>query len=228
MNRKFLLSLLLVVLLVQTAAAAFTLTVNKPTAGATYNNTPLNRQTIDLNLTVVDNNTGVRDINIGIIYYRDDVLESSGVTIVNRNDWNAFASTNADMNCFGTQWASPGKTCRYKWTMPLDSEMPQGKYYIDFNVIAYNIKGSGYPGNVLYDANATVSIQINNKLPNIETIRSLLQTLLAVLAAAAIIAVVGIGVVVKPAPTELAKYGFMVGLTALFIALVIGVIITQL
>jgi len=221
-TKKVLLTILLIGILTQTAAAAFTLTWNEPTANTIYNNTPANRKTIDINVTVVDNNAGVRDINIGIIYYDQVQLETSGVSIVAASDWNAFASSNADMNCVGSAWTDPGKDCTYKWTMPLNTVLKPSNYYIDFNVISYSLGGEDYGD---YDANATRGITINNSMPNRAVVHGLIQNMIVVIVGMAIAAIAAVGALLKPEPLEFAKVSFFIGMIAVFASLIIGFIL---
>lgn len=220
MNKKFLLSLLLIVLLTQTASAAFTLTWNEPTANTSYNNTPMNRQTIDLNFTLVDNNASVSDINIQLQYWHLSAPATKTI-ILSYSDWNAVNYSNASMTCFGNIWASPGKSCTYRWTMPLNTVMDNDTYLIDANVISTGAQDSV----VIYDKNATVQIYIDNKLAGIATLKSMLVTLETILVAAGILIFLGVWFTVKPDPASLAKIGFGIALATAMILLVMGTII---
>lgn len=219
-TKKILLTILLVGILIQTAAAAFTVTWNEPASGATYNNTPANRKTIDLNFTVVDNNAGVLDINIDLQYYNTGATETTATSIL--IDWNAFSKSDADQNCVGTSFATPGKDCTYHWTMPLNTVLADGQWRIDANVQSYYPGGTEY-GN--YDTNADRIIVIDNKMPNSGTVKSLLQNMIVIIVAMAIAAIAMVGALLKPEPLEYAKISFMIGIIAIITSMVVGFIL---
>ena len=189
-------------------------------ANTTYNNTPANRQMIDLNFTIVDNNAIVRDINIDIQYYEIGLTETSATSIL--TDWNAFSKSDADQNCVGTSFATPGKDCTYHWTMPLNTVLLDGQWRIDANVQSYYPGGTEY-GN--YDTNSDRVITINNKMANIATVKGLLQNMIVIIVAMAIAAIASVGALLKPEPLEYAKISFMIGIVAIIVSLIIGFIL---
>ena len=116
---------ILLLLLLAPAFAAVTVTMNYPQDNYEFNNLYANRRDIDINFTVTDNNTAVRDLNLNIIYYVDGALDTAGTTIVsdaNIFDWNANAT--ATQACVGTDWTS--FTCRYHYAMPNETVWTDG------------------------------------------------------------------------------------------------------
>lgn len=224
MDKKFLVSLLLImVLLSQTAFAAFTVTWVTPASGSTYTNNAMNRTTIDLNFTIVDDNSAIgKDVNLSIVYYGSNTLPSTATTIIASTDWNILSQTSSTYICSKDTWAA-GKKCRYTWNIPINTTMSDGTYWIDVNVYSY---ARDAIASNLYDTNATLEIGISNKMSNIAQLRSMLGTIVVILAVAALLAIAGMGIVLKPNPVEFVRNSFLIGIIVVAIGIVIGIIVT--
>lgn len=229
----WLLPFLLVVLLFSgTAFAALTpptLTVNEPTALTVYCNNSANRETIDLNLHVVDGNAAGRaDRNILITYLGEGDTTWTSISA----DWNAMSGASADKNCVGADGdALDGwdvKDCTYKWTMPLDSTMQEGIWVVNMRLQDYN-KGL-YEAGFVNDTNKTVQISTMCRLTTAGTTKTLAGNIGLVLAGIvlvmALFAIMGFktGMDVTSVVTMTVAAGIVAGIAAMVIGLVLNIL----
>lgn len=229
MKQRFWLLPILLIFLIGAACASFTVTWNEPVAGTTYSNSPANRKTIDLNFTVIDSNVLVEDINIELYYYPTG--SGTHTSIVALSDWNASATSNADMNCVkslilqaDSNWASPGRDCTYVWTMPLNSAMPDGDYRVDVNVV--NVETNAAGGNI-YDENAIRSLTILTRLSNVDAFRNLMLNVNLILVAIVLLSLLGIGIFMKPDLKMLVTMALVLGISAGVGSMIIGIVLSQ-
>jgi len=199
-KKAWLLPLLLLVLFSAPALAAVTVTMTTPVTGTRYNNTSQNVQTIDINFTVTDNNANVQDLNVNILYHIAGVVKESGsVTYIvqdaNIYDYNANPTSTA--SCVGLSWAS--FTCNYRWAMPNSLNLAEGNYILDVNVIDWTRDSDAASGFEFFNAdqNGTIAFAIDNKLSNIEAVKSLLADNILVLIGAVLIALLAGIIVVR-------------------------------
>lgn len=227
-QRLWILPMLIVLLASMAAASTITVTMNEPTTGTTLNNAPANVQTIDLNFTVVDDNSALTGMWVECYYYNvRGAFGRNGTKII---DWNGNDTSNSDYSCIGgSDWTSPGKDCTYKWTIPNNNTMPGASYFIDCNAVEWwevgVSPGTYNDGNVLGDTNGTITLTMTTKLGNTEATRALMNNAMLIIAALALLAVLAIGVFVRPDPRTLAVMATAIAVAAAIGAMVIGVMV---
>lgn len=186
MNTKLLVALLLV-MLATPAFAAITVTINKPSANTVINN--LWQESIDINFSGTDNNTGVQAAwrYVDINYYSDATLPNSGTAIVadgNLYDWelNGNSGQTCDIDANGATFS-----CNYRWTLPKNTTMGDADYFINVNVYDLNGSETEVGNHVTADKNATNAFQVSTKLAGGQSIRNLMAIVGMVLAALVLI-----------------------------------------
>jgi len=204
-------------------AGTVTVAFNEPTSGQTFSTTTANRATIDVNFRVTDDNADATDFNIDCRWYPASTYPTDGTFIA--DDWNALVETNADQNCFGPDWVT-GKDCTIRWTMPLDSTMPEDDYYLDCNVYEYNDPSDlDWPGDTLGDANGTVQIRVQNRISTIETVKSLLLNQNLILAAVVLITILAVGLAMSVDPMKLALVAVTAAVAVAIGSMIVGTVV---
>lgn len=188
MNWKIgIIALLAIMLLSSASAATITTTWNKPSSGMTYNNTPLNRQTIDLNFGWTDNNSDQgSDMNID---YLKVIRQRTWATVYTlKEDTNAFVATGTNWICTKNGPAAINGSCNYTWTMPTNTDLPDDTYCLDVNVVSY------YEGDTRSetegDKNALRCFTINNGFAMAAQTRAMMAPVAIILIAAVMLAAV--------------------------------------
>jgi len=225
MKQKILAALLLVMML-SPAFAAITITWNTPSEGTSYNNLPSNAGNIDLNFTVADDNTAVRDLNV-LLTYRPAYLNEDGntTTIIadaNLFDWNA--NPTASQECTGADWTSV--TCKYIWDMPENVTMGDDEYLIDANVQDWT-SGTGTDFDNA-DGNASLGIVINTHIAYADTVRALMANAGLILAGIVLITGLGAIVIFKLDPMKGAILTVAAAIAVAIGAMIIGVALATL
>ncbi len=223
MTQKIWLLPLLLVLLIGASAATFTVTWNDPAENYTTANNAANRPgKIDFNFTVVDTNASVSDVNIHLGYFRVGAARSTLVDIVALADWNGGATDDADMNCVGSGWDDPGKDCTYKWTIPLDTVMVDGEWFVDANVVSFD-----RDGNELYDSNAARIIVISNRLSNAGALRALMGNINLIIIAAILLGILSVGILLRPDMITFVTMSVAIAIAGGIGGMIIGAVIAQ-
>lgn len=220
---KKILPALFLLLLLSPAFAAVTVTWNTPTAGSTYNNLPANIQSIDMNLTITDNNAAVQDLNVTIVYHEQGALITTGTALV--SDLNIFdmnVNPTATRVCRGLTWAYIN--CNIVIDIPGSTAMGGGDYYIDARVA-----DSYEPGGIVNsDINARVSVTINNKISSGDATRSLMGVVGLVLAGLVLLMGLFSGIFLKSDPTKTAIITVVAAITVAIGAMIIGTVLIPL
>lgn len=222
---KKILAALFFVMLFSQAMATLSVTWNLPATGTSYNNTPGNLQTIDLNYTVADTNTNPRDVNFGIVYFpASGTAQANAVTILaDTNAGLAIANQTSARTCIGADLS--GYTCNIRWAMPNNSNMGDGAYFVDVNVFTYLNGGSQ---NVTEDVNARISITINTKLATAQTTRDLMAIVGVVLAAIVLIGGLSSIAILKTDPAKTAIATVVAAVAVAIAAMIIGQVLSGL
>lgn len=210
-------ALLLLLLMAPTFAATVTAAWNAPANGSIYSNNPSNRRTIDINARWTDDNaSNGSDMNITIRVMRQVDWTTLQTLKSDANVFDATLNPTSAWSCAAVGIAATTGSCRYNWTMPLNTEMPNGVYCLDVNVISYYDQGGGSVNEG--DANALTCITINNGFGNAAATRAMLLPtaiiLVALLLVSAVTAITVFG-------ADIGKTLMAVGFAAIVIAIVL-------
>lgn len=175
--KKLLLPIMLIVMLVS-ASAAITVTINKPTSGQVFFPKLENQRTMDVNITVVDNNADV-SVHIATIQYKYG--DTNTFIWQDQNigsDECSFAVANV--------WTGLGATCQVTYTFPRRaSELSTNTYVLDVNVSGVD-ETSGAP---TVSGEKVGTFGINNRLVDTGT-EAIIGLAMLALAAVIIISLV--------------------------------------
>lgn len=234
MSNRFWLLPVLLVLFCSSALGTITVTWNEPASNAEYANNAANRKTIDLNFTVVDDNaTAPNDYNITLTWYSTTGAYSSANIHSIASDLNGDSSSNSDFNCLASAtlgshvWSTPGRDCTYKWTMPLESEMDDGTYTVDVNVVRW-MHALGGPEYGIGDANADRTIVIDNRLDTLSALEALTDNFALVLAAVVLLVILGLGMALRIDLKTLVIVGVAGAVASAIAGMIIGTVIQTL
>lgn len=238
-KEKILAVLFLLILLGPMALASVTVTWNAPADGSTYSTLSGNRRTIDLNFTVDDDNTSTNnDTNIRVTWRSVHTLQGDSATFI-------IGSAAADVNVFATDYnntrASNGLLCvsqdeygepiycSLTFSFPSNTTMPQGSYIFDVNAEGYypTCAGGGCDP-ITADANASITINIENHLPNRGTIRDLMVIVGMILAGVVLLGGLGAIVVFKLDPVKTALITVAAAIAVGIGSQIIGVVLAAL
>jgi len=162
----------LMVLPFVSAQHPMTLTVDTPAAGFQWNS---DNKILDIQFTVTDDN-GITDLTTELFWS----LQSGG------NDHAIVADYNIILNTCASTDSTTANVCHYFWDARKLS-LVNSDIYVDVNVVSQGLDGAEQ-----YDVNTASNLfSVNNRALQ-GTVSSLLDIVLLILAALAIIAVIGI------------------------------------
>lgn len=219
MDYKKILIPVLLLMVMASASAALTNTMNEP-SGNTY--TPnMGTDYIDITFTVIDSVNTI-PIHTAIIQY----ATADGNVVITDTNAMVLADTNlSSTNCTFTTanlWTTPGAKCTVRYYLPTgNNQLPSQMYVMDVNVVGFGIGAAQTTG----DATAIGVFYIDNRYVS-NAVEGLLNILPIVLIAALIISIVlAMAGILEPKTVLIIAVGAVIAVIAVYVmAAIVGVL----